>query len=249
MPEIKLIVHWTKRGDAEKLTREKIWSVETPLKGSPTVAAELLLHLPSPPAGTPSATYEIEVEEEREEITEEELPTFVAFLCTTPEELKERREKEAAQKREAEKAAYIASWSSQHGSARLQKQLALGYSGWPLYLHERLAFDFFPLAPLVPAIDNARGTHEMTVNPTEAQLEAEEQVARHLVELGLAADLPSACQSTRIAQGGKPSPGVNVKEKAFFVLCEAYHPGPRELFEKPYEIVFPLEPTMEMVSP
>jgi hypothetical protein len=237
MAEIKLITHWTKKGDAEKLQRIKIWAANNPPTGSITPVENLLLQLPPPPADASSAAHEIELEEEREEITEAELPALVALVRAKHDEQK------AAKTREIQKAVYITSWSSQHGSSRLQKQLVLGYSGWPLYLHERLAYDFLALAPLVPLINNARGNHEMTVNPTEAQLEAEEQIAEHLVALHLAPDLASACKSTRIVQGSKSNLGA--KEKSFFVLCDAYRPGPKELFEKAYEIIFPLDPAVE----
>jgi hypothetical protein len=81
----------------------------------------------------------------------------------------------------------IREWAKEYGSPRLQEQIAQGYEGWPLYLHERLAQDF-PGAKL----DMDAWDYDMVLNPTEEELQLTREVAGRVLELNLADDLEQA---------------------------------------------------------
>jgi hypothetical protein len=81
----------------------------------------------------------------------------------------------------------IREWAQEYGSSRLKEQIVQGYEGWPLYLHERLAYDF-PGAKL----DKKAWDYDMVLNPTEEELQITRSFADRILELGLADDLESA---------------------------------------------------------
>ncbi|OGO08167.1 MAG: hypothetical protein A2Y61_00345 [Chloroflexi bacterium RBG_13_60_13] len=91
-----------------------------------------------------------------------------------------KRQAEAEAEAEAARNAEIAAWAAEHGSARLQGLIALERSGWPLYLHERLAVDY-PGAEL----DND-GRDVDCVSPSEAAVQLAREVAGRMVALGAA---------------------------------------------------------------
>lgn len=107
------------------------------------------------------------------------------FHEATPEELVEieRLQTEirqaAADKRaenKAQRASEIRVWASKHGSDRLCEQLRQGFTGWPLYLSERLEAEI-PGAE----IDESNGNDcREVVNPTEAALAVASDLAARL---------------------------------------------------------------------
>jgi len=87
----------------------------------------------------------------------------------------------------------IREWARIHGSSRLNEQIVQGYEGWPLYLHERLAFDF-PGAEL----DKNAWDYDMVLNPTEEELQITREFAERVLELGLAEDLENAFSKIKL---------------------------------------------------
>jgi hypothetical protein len=120
----------------------------------------------------------------------------------------------------------IREWAQKHGSPRLKEQIAQGYEGWPLYLHERLAYDF-PNAKL----DKNAWDYSMVLNPTEEELELTRKLAERVLELGLAASLEDAFSKIKLRAydideeypvvGGSDS----ITREIHCIVFNAYIPG------------------------
>jgi len=116
-----------------------------------------------------------------------------------------RKAKEEGKSRKAEKEAkkqaqikVRKAWAEEHGSPRLKMQLAQGYDGWPLFLHEKLQHDFARLGFTVELDNNGEDTD--VINPTEGQLFAIEEIADFLANHEMANDIKSAFSRIRIVQ-------------------------------------------------
>lgn len=134
------------------------------------------------------------------------------------------------------RATEIAQWAAEHGGTRLQTQLDQGLSGWPLYLHERLAADWACIKVEVE-LDNDGETGNALINPADAQLWLAARVADRVVELGLCADEKAAFASIAIVpidletsdeydqrRYGGDYDGDS-PEKKVYVTFDGYRPG------------------------
>lgn len=153
--------------------------------------------------------------------------TFEAFLEAYKDEYEEkriaesaaddirsqRRQEEAARKkqekedRDAAQHAEIVAWAAAHGSDRLKKQIDLGYDGWPLYLHERIARDFPGMR--VALANDQDGDFTSVQDPEELDLEYEIEVRKHLKALNMVPD-------TLISEG---------EDGGTWIRVEGYRPG------------------------
>ena len=118
---------------------------------------------------------------------------------------------------------YIAAWAAEHGSERLRGQIALGLSGWPQYLHERLAFDFDDSLYYNVELDNG-GNHEEIINPSMDLVDRGKLLRDRLVELGITS---SDIAFYEIALPDDPH---NCGAQQY--VCFTYRPGPEELFDE-----------------
>jgi hypothetical protein len=141
------------------------------------------------------------------------------------------------QARDIERQKYIAEWAKEHGSPRLLEQILQGYSGWPLFLHERL-HEMFPYADLVKEAI----TYDISTNPTTDELEMARHFASYSTSCGLFASVPDAFKHIKIRQYpvmvGRTKLGDEMFVTKKCIVMDAYRPGPEHLF-KPYTIKLP----------
>jgi hypothetical protein len=84
-------------------------------------------------------------------------------------------------------------WIEQHGSTRLQRQIEAKMSGWPLYLHERLAADLDDYEETQRwGLDNNGAYGDDVVNPSEEAIQMMLTIADRLVEIELEPDKKAA---------------------------------------------------------
>lgn len=123
-------------------------------------------------------------------------------------------------------------WAKKYGSTKLQKQLQQNYSGWPAYLHERLAFDFADFA-FKPCLSQDVMEMKRYGDPDEPWLDVADKLAERVVELKLAETKEQAFEMISIRGGQKcecyddPSTGDSY-ESCFFItyVCfVGYSPG------------------------
>ena len=125
----------------------------------------------------------------------------------------------------------IRHWAAQYGSIRLKEQVAQGYEGWPLYLHERLAQDF-PAAKL----DQEAWSYAMVLNPTEEELAQARKLANRIIELKLADDIVDAFNRMRIRSYEVDVPIEQYEEETILeerhcLVFNSYRPGDANVFE------------------
>jgi hypothetical protein len=121
---------------------------------------------------------------------------------------------------------FIRDWAPENGSRRLREQVAQGYEGWPLYLHERLALDF-PHAKL----DKDAWDYDMVLNPNDEELTRTRKFAERVVELGLAKDLEDAFSKIKVraydVEEEFPVLGGSdiITREVHCIVFNAYRPG------------------------
>jgi len=132
----------------------------------------------------------------------------------------------ASQLRQVKRPRIIEKWAFQHGSARLREQIAQGYEGWPLFLHECLEHDF-PGARL----DKGAWDYDIVLNPTDEELTLTRSFAERVVELRLVDNLEHAFSSIKLraydvddeyaAMGGSEY----IRREVHCIVFKAYLPG------------------------
>lgn len=143
----------------------------------------------------------------------------------------------ADQAKEIQRQEFIVNWATAHGSPRLLEQIVQGYSGWPLFLHERLLVTY-PYAELKKeAID-----YEISRNPTEAELAMARSIAAQAVSMSLFGGMKEAFHNIKIRQyyvlSGYSDQGDEAYRMKKCIVMTGFRPGPKEYF-KPYTIVLP----------
>jgi len=160
---------------------------------------------------------------------EAHLTTIRAHAAKLAAEERAKKDIEASERKAREKAAQveqevakerrhaeIAEWAANHGSKRLRDLLALGRTGWPLYLHERLAADY-PDAEL----DNDGVDHDR-LTPSAEALVICKTVAARMVELGHA----DTCeQALKDVLDVKIIENQEAGSKAEYAVLADYRPG------------------------
>jgi hypothetical protein len=132
-----------------------------------------------------------------------------------------------------QRAKVIKQWADKHGSNRLKEQIAQGYEGWPLYLHERVSQDF-PGAKL----DKEAWDYLTVLNPTEEELASTRKFANRIVELGLADNLEDAFGKMRLRSYDLDVEvpdfigTVVEKREVHCIVFNAYRPGSDHVFTK-----------------
>jgi hypothetical protein len=118
------------------------------------------------------------------------------------------------------KAKEIAQWAKLHGSNRLKEQLAQGYTGWPLFLHECLAHEM-PRA----CLDVHAEEYAVENDPTEKQLCAARGLANALVCLGLEPSVETAFRNLKVRNRATGDGWYRP-----CVVYNAYRPGSADAF-------------------
>lgn len=138
------------------------------------------------------------------------------------------RADEARKIRRHRQNAEIANWADRRGSNRLREQIRQGLTGWPLYLHERMAIDL----PEGVELDNDGTDLAEVANPTERQLAVVCELAEVAVELELVDTLSDAFKIIEIRQIKlDPDDGFNCYDDLpedcthTYVIMRGYRPG------------------------
>ena len=188
MATLKLQILWTRLGDATPHQHLRTLSVQTPIDRETTPLEDALLALPlkERDGQRRNTTYTVKLVKPRDELTENVVLEQAVPQALRQIEMVKRTQGvrvEEAKRIDSQRANEIRVWTKDHGSPRLRRQLETGLSGWPLYLHERLAQEL-PRCEL----DND-GEHGIPlINPTTEQLGVALQIAIRAIELWLCAD-------------------------------------------------------------
>lgn len=137
----------------------------------------------------PDLAAEVDIEQALREKTRKTKEAEEEKLRKIDDEKKAEEKTANASMREIEKL----TWIEQHGSDRLQRQIEAGISGWPLYLHERLAADLDdPKNVQRWELDNNGEDGASVVNPSEQAVALKLTTADRLVEIELEPDRKAA---------------------------------------------------------